>query len=180
MKLKGINLKSLTYGQANELVQPLSDQELMQLFDSSSIKLGDTAVDYPVKRRKHHMIINAVYSRTLRTRNGKVRAANVLEGHLFGGRCKNVPKTFGALMILAGDRNRDAVNTALGSIVFLRDKSVLPKPREFYAKTGLEDYRKAIQAIEENDYRIYSPYDSPPEEWETNALKYRGRENLFL
>jgi hypothetical protein len=179
-KLKGIDLKSLTYGKAGELVEPLSDQELMQLFDSSSIKLGDTAADYLVKRRKHQMIIDAVHSRTLKTRNGKVRAANVLKGHLLGGRCIDFSRTFDALMILAEDKNRDAVNTVLVGVVLWGGKSVLPKLRELYSKTGFEDYQKAIRAIEENDIRILSPHQMFSEEWKNTVRQHRPDENLLL
>lgn len=179
-KLKGIDLKSLTYEKASQLVNPLSDEELLQLFDSASIKLGDTAADCLTRRRKHQMIISAVKSRTLKTRNGKVRAANVLTAHLFGGRCINTTDTFAALMILAEDKNRDAVNTSLLAILLWGGKSVLPKLQELYLKTGYEDYEKAIRAIEANDYRIYSPYQSLWDEWKNTIRQHRPGENLFL
>jgi hypothetical protein len=110
------------------------------------------------------MVLDAIHSRALKTRNGKVRAANFLHGY---GRA--VPDALGALMVLAEDRNMDAVNTALLPIVLWRDVSVLPKLRELYAERQLDDYRKAIQAIEQKDYRIYSPGVLPDEKWATNA-----------
>lgn len=163
-RLRGVDLKSLTYAEADRLLQPLSDEQLLRLFDSPSIKLGDTACGHLSRRGGYRMVIDAIHSRALKTRNGKVRAANFLSGY---GR--TIPETLDALMVLAEDRNQDAVNTALLPIVMWGDATVLPKLRELYSTRRLDDYRKAVQAIEKNDHRFYSPGFSPDERWMTNA-----------
>ena len=92
-----------------------------------------------------------------------MRAANFLARY---GR--SIPEVLPALMVLAEDKNADAVNTALLPIVMWKDTTVLPKLRQLYEERGLDDYQKAIEAIEKNDHRVYAPSYSPGEKW---ALK---------
>jgi hypothetical protein len=159
--LDGLDLKSLTYREAAELVASLSDIELLALFDSPSIKIGDCAVEELEKRSVGHLVVEAVCNHRLKTRNGKVRATNFLSA--WG---RSYKEAFPALMILAADKNKEAVNNALLYVVLWRDLSVLPTLKALYAERKNPDYLKAIEALEKGDHRIYMKYFAPDKRWD--------------
>jgi len=159
--LDGLELTSLTYKEASDAVAQLSDLELLSLFDSTSIKIGDCAVCELGKRGRHDMVIQAVHKRQLKTRNGKVRAVNFL--NRWG---RSLKEAFPAQMILAADKNKDAVNCALLSVVLWRDLSVLPTLKALYAERKNPDYLKAIEALEKGDHRIYMKYFASDKRWD--------------
>jgi hypothetical protein len=158
--LDGVDLKALKYDEAVSLVAELSDEDLLRLVDSPSIKLGDPACHFLAKRGKRDLVLKLVLEKKLKTRNGKVRAANFL-----GDWGRSWSEAFAGLMMLATDRNKDAVNTALLSVVLWRDKTAIPKLRVLYEERRNPDYLKAINALEQNNHRFYAKYFAPDSRW---------------
>ena len=142
------------------MVAQLSDLELLALFDSPSIKIGDCAV-VELGKRSSNLVVEAVQNHQLKTRNGKVRATSYLSR--WG---RSYKEAFPALMILAADKNKEVVSNALLDVVLWRDLSVLPTLKALYAERKNPDYLKAIEALEKGDHRIYSKYFAPDKRWD--------------
>jgi hypothetical protein len=130
---------------------------LVELVDSQSIKIGDTAADLLGSRNEAKLVIDALMSDRLRTADGRVRATNTL--HRFG---RSVPESADAHVRLLGDRSDRVVRNALFGIVFMCRRDLLPKLKGDIASapagtTRHNDLRDAIVALEANDPFIFSP-----------------------
>lgn len=113
-----------TYEQIDQALQTLSDDELLGLFDSPSIKVGDSACDILFSRAgdafKDEMV-DALLEGRFKTRLGRMRASATV---LCGG--KRVRRAHEAYLHLLHDRSTDVVDNALFGLVFLNDKTHLP------------------------------------------------------
>lgn len=161
-ELEGVDLKTLTYETAESLLSTASDEVLVSLFDSASIKIGDTAVSCLLRRDRWSLIVDGVHEGRFRTRAGKIRAANYFS---ISGKWVPKAKALPALMILAADRGLAAADNALLPIVLWQDPSVLPQLNELYEERPTEALKKAIKAIKKRDYRIYVKGYRPHAAW---------------
>ncbi len=140
-ELNGVDLRTLTYETAEKLLSTASDETLVGLFDSGSLKIGDTAVSCLLRRNRWELVVDGVVNGDFRTSAGKIRAANYLS---ISGRLVPREASLSALMILVADRGLAASDNALLPVVMWQDPSVLPQLRELHEKRPTEALRKAI------------------------------------
>ena len=103
-----MTLAKLTYADLHERLKDRSSLELLDLLDERSIKVGDTAAGLLSSREERAMILNAILSDRLTTRNGKVRALNFL-----CQRGRQMPEAINGYLHLVHDEHPDVVDCAL-------------------------------------------------------------------
>ena len=74
-----MNLHALNYAQAEEMLAPLSDEQLLAAMAGSSRKIGDTAFSLLQRRRRTDLVIQGLRQHFFRTRDAKVRALNYVQ-----------------------------------------------------------------------------------------------------
>ncbi|HEX3655689.1 MAG TPA: hypothetical protein VHV55_07790 [Pirellulales bacterium] len=141
-----------TYGQIDRALQNLSDGELLGLFDSPSIKVGDSACGILRSRSDESFgdeMVDALLEGRFKTRLGRMRASHVV---LCGG--KRVRRAHEAYLHILHDRSASVVDNGLFGLVFLNDKSYLPAveaardvlPGDSKMRIRFDDAIKALQA----------------------------------
>ena len=147
-----------SYEEVDNEMGAFDDSALLELLDSRSIKVGDTAASLLYRRGKTDAVIDAVLAGRISTKLGKMRAMSVLRS--VGKSCARAREVY---LSLIHDRNRDVVDDALFGLVFLQDQRFIGPIREAIAKReeGTDIHERcllAIQALEQQDPFIFSPY----------------------
>jgi hypothetical protein len=149
-------LKNLSYEQLDAELANDGSPTLIDLLDSDSIRIGDTAASLLSRRNEVNAVVDAILSGKFRRRNGKIRAMWVL--NLQGKSC---PRALDAYLTLVRDKNAEVVDQALFGVVFMQAEvmeqlkeamSQVPKDSERH-----ELYTRAIDAIQKKDPFMYSP-----------------------
>ena len=113
-----------TYDEIDRALRGLSDGGLFDLFDSHSIKVGNSACDILASRMRSgfaDLLVDALLQGRLRTKLGRMRASATL--NQYG---KDAPRAHEAYLHLLHDRSADVIDNALFGLVFLEDKANLP------------------------------------------------------
>ncbi|HEX3656831.1 MAG TPA: hypothetical protein VHY91_16170 [Pirellulales bacterium] len=158
-----------TYEQIDQALRNLSDGELLDLFDSPSIKVGDSACDILWSRsdaKFEDEMVDALLDGRFKTRLGRMRASQVV---ICGG--KRVRRAHEAYLHLLHDRSTDVVDNAIFGLVFLNDKAHLPAVEA--ARDALPDdskmkvrFASAIKALQAgNPFFFSSGYNDAANAW---------------
>lgn len=150
----------LTYGQMDAELRSRSEDELISLMDSPSIKVGDTAAGLLEGRRAFDAVYDAVCDNRLKTALGRKRALYVLI-HAGPGYRKGLD----ACVRLLRDRSRLVVDEALFGLCHWNDQSTLAALDTVTCRGVGEDVELARRAIKARDIRIFSRYYSIHEKW---------------
>lgn len=148
-------LKGKSYTQLACEMENFSTDTLVELLNSSSTRIGDTASSILQQRNKLQEIaiatLNGIYTR----KYGKIRAANTL--------CHQSSPTDlceEALLSLIRDSNEEIAGNALFNLIVLGRKSSAGKLQKLKPKVSssfLPFIDLAIQALKQGDPSIYSP-----------------------
>ena len=148
-----MNLAHLTYEQLELALRDEPDEQLIEMLDERSVKIGDTASSILSRRGKHQLLLELALKGEFRTRNGKIRAMNTL-----GLQGRKLPASLDVYLKFLCDRNAEVAGNALFFIVLWNDKSQINAVRSCQNTALSEKIDQAIAALEAGDYRIYSPY----------------------
>ncbi len=148
-----MNLRRLSYQEAAALLDGKSDDELVDVLAGPSRKLGDMAWEALGRHGRHDLVIRALQEKKITTRDGKVRALNLL---LSQGR--RLPEAFPILCQYAADRSIDVADCALFGLALWQDISVLPLLESLLGSKHSAEVTKVIDAIKTGDPKKYSPY----------------------
>lgn len=150
-------LKGQSYESVQKALEPLTTDDLLQLLDSKSTRVGDTAASLLGSRKETSALIGALRTNRLTTARGKIRATNILKW--FG---RAVPDALKAYLHLLDDRSAEVMGNALFGIVFWRRRDLLPVLQEHLARAGSDPERReifsrAIEALEADNPSLFSP-----------------------
>jgi HEAT repeat protein len=150
-----------TYEQIDQALQSIPDDELFQLIDGRSIKVGESACGVLGARMRPglaDLLVDALLQGRFRTKLGRVRASSMLNG--FG---KGAPRAHEAYLHLLHDRSAGVRDNALFGLVFLQDKAHLPaiEAARDALPPGSEqrpEFDCGIKALREGNLFILSPH----------------------
>jgi hypothetical protein len=148
-----MDLRALDYAQAEEMLAPLSDEQLLAAMAGSSRRIGDTAFSLLQRRGRTDLVIQGLRQHIFRTRDAKVRALNYV---LCYGR--SVVESFELSIMYLTDRSRDVVETALFGLAHWQDPKAIPHIRLLLKTVHVDAAQRAIAAIESADPKKYSRY----------------------
>lgn len=148
----------LEYPDIGRELNGLSDAALLELLNSRSIKVGDSAASILRSRGRTDAVVDAILSGKLRTKLGKIRGTYIL--HSFGRGCS---RSVEAYLALLHDRSVEVVSDALFGLVFLQDErntTHIQRARAEVQPGGavLEYFDRAVEALRKQDPFIFSPY----------------------
>ncbi len=150
-------LMGLSYEVIDEALRMLPSGDLLDLLDSRSTKIGETAVMLLANRDEATLLIDALLGNRIHKAIGRVMASNVL--NWFG---LALPEATAARLHLLKDRSNSVVRNALFGIVFARRRDLLPTLRRHLehlppGSPRFEDFSEAIRALEADDPSLFSP-----------------------
>jgi hypothetical protein len=166
-----------SYGSISKVLHasPLTTDDLFELIESDSIKVGDSAASLLSRRKETNALISRLIDDRIRTRLGRLRAINTLT--MRGASC---PEALPAYVHCLDDRSNDVLSGSLFGIVFMRRHDLLPQLRARLEATDLAKGRrelleKAVKALELDDPFFYSPNYAGGEMWglEKRSNKWR-------
>jgi hypothetical protein len=152
------NLSRLSYAELESRLSKESPAVWLNLLDSTSVKVGDTAADLLARHQALNEIVRRVDSGLVKTKLGKIRTQNILSR--FG---RQEPASKRIYLRFLSDRNPDVVDCALFGLVFLQASETIPqieirlsqeKPRNRLRNRLLD----ALRALREKNPKIYSPH----------------------
>jgi hypothetical protein len=146
-----VKLSGLTYQQLSLKLSVEPSERLVALLNERSIKIGDTAADILSTRGETFMVVDAMMSGRLSTRNGKVRALNLLSQ-------RALPDAVPVYLRMILDPNPDVVSSALFGLVFWNDARHLPAIRAIKNSSARQIQEQAISALEAGNPQLYSPH----------------------
>jgi hypothetical protein len=154
-----VNAK-LTYREMDVELSNRSEEELIALLDSTSVKIGDTAASLLSRRDAEDAVYDALCDGRLKTALGRKRAlfTLLLAGPGYG-------KSLDACVHLLRDRSKLVVNEALFGLCHWNDQSTLAALETVTCGAAAEDVELAQRAIKARNLRIFSPYYSIHEKW---------------
>jgi hypothetical protein len=147
-----MTIAKLSYAELDAKLASRSNDELLLLLDSPSIKIGDTATSLLGRRDAFDFIYEALHGGRVRTALGRLRALHAL---LLPAR--NYRKSFDACIHLLDDRSSKVFSEALWGLCVWSDPICLPE-LERVSNRDPEQVALATRAIKAGDYRIFSPY----------------------
>lgn len=165
-----------SYGDVATAMKPLKNSELLELLDSKSIKVGDTATSMLSKRGLIDAAIDRLFDGNVRTKFGRLRVSFLVKQR--GRAC---PRGADVFLHLLQDRTDDVVSNALFGLVFLQDKRHLGEIRRTMEgkEKGTRVYEwfsRAIEALEKEDPFIYSPYyRDAADVWKLDKKRFADR-----
>jgi hypothetical protein len=115
-----MNLRTLNYAQAEEMLASFSDEHLVEAMAGSSRRIGDTAFSLLQRRGRTDLVLQGLRRGVFRTRDAKVRAMNFVHGY---GR--EVAESFDIDCQYVSDASRDVVETALFGLVQWQDRRAI-------------------------------------------------------
>lgn len=149
-------LTKKSYSEIDASLSTLDHPELLELLDSRSIRVGNSATEILVARHQADLVIDALLASTVRTKLGRLRATHLLS--CFG---RGVPRAASAYLWLLDDPSIDVISNALFGLVFLLDTQNLPILKTARSKTlpgspARRLFDNAIRALVKQDPFIYS------------------------
>jgi hypothetical protein len=151
------NLKGLNYPEIERLLAALEPNVLIQLLDSNSVKIGDSAAGLIMGADAYRLLISYILDKKIRTKVGKIRAKNVL---FSVGR--RYPEALEAYLTFLNDANDGVAHNALLALVFWGDKDVIPKIKErrksLKSPEDAKEFERACVALENSDPESFDPY----------------------
>ena len=149
-------LSRLSYAELGKTMTALTDDELVELLNSKSVKVGDTAASLLSTRNRIDVVLQGFARGQVTTRNGKMRVVYIV------GRKHNTNAAMDVLMTLVKDRVFDVADSALFAIVKVGGSTVRGKLAELQQSPDVipsirPRIERALKAIDENDPRVYSP-----------------------
>lgn len=133
------------------MLEEKSDAELVEILDGKSRKFGDNAFELILQRRRHSLVIDAVRAKRIRTRDGKIRAMNLLKAL---GRSE--PESYEIFKIFCVDRSSDVVHSALFGLCLWGNRDAIPFLESIPSERDKEYVALAIESIEAGDYNVFS------------------------
>ena len=142
----------MTYEEVRAILEDKPDNELLGLLEEKSRKVGDNAWAILRRRRQHSMVADALEHRKIRTRDGKVRALNLLS--VFG---RSVPRACQSFKQYCSDRSSDVVDCALMGLCLWGNQDAISYLSTIQSARDAERIERAIRSLNEGNYNIYSP-----------------------
>jgi hypothetical protein len=174
--IAGLDFSGQSYSEIRLALDKCETATILNLLDSESVRVGDTAAEILVFRRDFDLLCDMLMHNRIISSKGKVRATNILHsaGPLF-------PRAKETYLLLLKERSFPVLSNSLFGLVFLQDKSVIPKLEE-----ALQVHKRrpkhhsriqlAIQAIESADPFIYSPsFRDAGDTWKLDKLRFGHR-----
>ena len=146
-------LTKLNYAEIHERLKDRPSLDLLDLLDARSTKVGDTAAALLSSRDERAVVLNAILTDKLKTRNGKVRALNFL-----AQRGRKLPEALEGYLHLIHDLHPDVVDCALFGIAFWNDPRNIDVIRTIRIPRARCSVERAVAALQAGDPSIYSPY----------------------
>jgi hypothetical protein len=151
------HLHDKSYQELNKAMADLPTDTLLGLLGSKSRRVGDTASSLLGRRNEIERVAQAILANVYTRKDARVRAANTL---LFGNSDSKTADD--ALLSLVEDRNEDSADNALVALVALGNPRVIGRLKRLRQISKLSSRMKdkidlAIEAIEKQDPRVYSP-----------------------
>jgi len=171
-KVGNRRLEKLTYKEIGVALGKLTDDALIELMDSRSVKVGDTASSILSTRDRIVLVTDCLIGNKFTTQFGKIRALNLL-----CSRGKKGKRSNRAFLQRVDDKSVNVVDCALFGLVFWQDKRVLPLLKELQSaclsnSSKSDLYFKAIHALEMSNPYLYSPHFSDEENvWKLTRKK---------
>jgi hypothetical protein len=150
----------LTYAEMNVELSPRSEDELISLLDSLSIKVGDTAAAILSRKGALDAVYDAVCDGRLKRALGRKRALYLL---IHAG--PRYRKGLDACIRLLRDRSKLVVDEALFGLCHWNDQSTLAALDTVTCRAVTKDVELARRAIKARDIRIFSRHYSIHEKW---------------
>jgi hypothetical protein len=147
-----MNLRTLSYQDAERSLADKSDADLIAVMAGASRKLGATAAEMLGRRKRHDLVLRALREQRIPRRDGKVRALNSLLRH---GR--RIPDALPIYRQYATDKSADVVSTALFGIVFWQDRDSISFLESLLGGRHSERIEQALSALKTKDPKKYSP-----------------------
>lgn len=146
-----------SYPEIEKELRPLCDDDLINLLDSRSTKIGDMAADLLSSRDRGELVAEMLLAERLRTQLGRIRGLAILRQ-----RGKGVRGVLLVYLRLIHDRSRHVVEWALFGLAFLQDKSCIPEIEAARdagraGSQATDAFDLAIRALREEDPYIYLP-----------------------
>lgn len=161
-----------SYKQLSDELKKWDTEQLIELIDAPSVKIGDTAVEI-VGRRCPNLLIKALLGKRVKTSVGKLRALNVM--HYYGKQYEDFHKVFSCFL---NDRSFDVVDAALFGLVFWQDQSATDLISKARSSTQHDraSFDKAIEALEKRDPFIFSPhFCDAGDVWELDKSRFADK-----
>ncbi|MGH8018473.1 MAG: hypothetical protein ACREIA_09315 [Opitutaceae bacterium] len=157
MNEKESELARLSYGNLAQKMAAFPTDELVRLLNSKSVKVGDTATSFINEREALPSVVAAFDQHLITTRNGKMRVAYLLRQNK-----RSVEGALRVLLELVKGRVADVADNALFGIVLIGGAAAKNALAEIETSPEVNPKTKArigraIEAIEKNNPRIYSP-----------------------
>src|SRR5581483_1421862 len=152
-------LCKLDYKEIDKRISHLNDECLVELINSRSRRVGDSAFSLLGGRpNTSRLIISAILSDRMTHKVAKVRAINFLTWQ--GRAC---PEAIPAYFHILDDKNEEVADNALFGIVFFQDKShinrLVEKRNSLVPDSRLRgNLSLAIKALKKQNPFIYCPY----------------------
>lgn len=153
MTVTSASLSRLTYSEIDQRLKSRATSTLLKLLDDRSTKIGGAVVGILVRQNKHDAVLRAAMSDEFKTRNGKVRALNILRR-----RGRTMPKAIHAYLKFIHDTHPDVVESALFGLVFWNDRKHLPAIESIKNPSVRNSQKQAIKALKQRSPRLFSPH----------------------
>jgi hypothetical protein len=173
MNLSEEALRRSSYAVIRKQLATATDETLVALLDSRSIKVGDTAADLLATRESLEIVTRALLQRSLRSRTAKIRAFGILRQ--FGKKATGAIEVYLAYLT---DRSLDVVADALFGLVFWQDAQVTSAIRHAMVSSAHDKERrrlfsKATEALESQNPFVFSPnYRDASNVWELDKARF--------
>lgn len=144
------NLKGLNYPGIESALANVEPEILIELLDSKSIKIGDSAAGLIKGSHTYRVLISSVLENRITTKLGKIRAKSIL---FRTGR--QYPKALEVYLSLLNDSNDEIAYDSLLGLVFWGDKRALPLIKErakcLKSREDAKEFERACDALERSD-----------------------------
>lgn len=151
------SLKGLNYPEIERVLANAEAAVLIELLDSTSIKIGDSAAGLIRGKEACRLLISSILEKRITTKFGKIRANNTLFGT--GRRYADALKAY---LTLLEDPNDEIADNALLALVFWGDKGVIPaikaRAKSVKSTEHAMEFARACDALEKCDPASFNPH----------------------
>jgi len=151
------SLKGLDNPEIERRLAKAENQTLVELLDSKSIKVGDSAAVLLMRKKSYPLLISAALEGKVTTKVGKIRTKNILFGT---GR--RYPEAHKVYLLFLNDQSDEIAHNSLLALVFWGDKQAIPIIQERGKQVKLpEDARefdRACVALQNSDPTSFNPH----------------------
>ncbi len=152
-----LKLRGLNYPEIERALAKTEPQILIELLDSKSIKIGDSAAGLLRGSQAHRLLLSSILEKRITTKFGKFRAKSIL---FSTGR--RYPEALKAYLVFLNDRNDEIADNALLALVFWGDKRVIPSIKErakaIKSAEDAKEFERACDALEKSDPASFNPH----------------------